>query len=106
MNIRHQLLQRLIITVEVKKLEDLDISWPTHINLKQGQNMRWRHYPFTKPFPGIIFKSLAQELEDIPMFRRHGGYTAFIEGGSLFRKITAEEMGFYDDPYSKFGQLT
>ena len=50
--------------------------------------------------------SLAQELEDIPMFRRHGGYTAFIEGWGLYSEKLAEEMGFYDNPYSKFGQLT
>ncbi len=50
--------------------------------------------------------SLAQELEDIPMFRRHGGYTAFIEGWGLYSEKLAEEMGFYEDPYSKFGQLT
>lgn len=50
--------------------------------------------------------SLAHELENIPMFRRYGGYTAFIEGWGLYSEKLAEEMGFYDDPYSKFGQLT
>ena len=50
--------------------------------------------------------SLAQELEDIPMFRRHGGYTSFVEGWGLYSEKLAEEMGFYEDPYSKFGQLT
>tara|TARA_B110000196_G_C20764030_1_gene483444 strand:- start:55 stop:591 length:537 start_codon:yes stop_codon:yes gene_type:complete len=50
--------------------------------------------------------SLAQELEDIPMFRKHSGYTAFVEGWGLYSEKLAEEMGFYDDPYSKFGQLT
>ena len=31
---------------------------------------------------------------------------AFIEGWGLYSEKLAEEMGFYDDPYSKFGQLT
>ena len=50
--------------------------------------------------------ALAQELDNIPMFRRYAGYTAFVEGWGLYSEKLAEEMGFYDDPYSKFGQLT
>ena len=50
--------------------------------------------------------TLAQELENIPKFRRYGGYTAFVEGWGLYSEKLAEEMGFYEDPYSKFGQLT
>ena len=50
--------------------------------------------------------ALAQELENIPMFRRYAGYTAFVEGWGLYSEKLAEEMGFYEDPYSKFGQLT
>jgi len=50
--------------------------------------------------------TLAQELGNIPKFRRYGGYTAFVEGWGLYSEKLAEEMGFYEDPYSKFGQLT
>ena len=57
--------------------------------------------------PGHHFQiSLAQELEGIPEFRKQGGYTAFVEGWGLYSESLGPAMGFYKDPYSKFGQLT
>ena len=50
--------------------------------------------------------AIAQELPDVPKFRKHGGYTAFVEGWGLYSESLGAEIGFYQDPYSKFGQLT
>ncbi|HVF60976.1 MAG TPA: DUF885 domain-containing protein [Thermoanaerobaculia bacterium] len=50
--------------------------------------------------------AIAQELEDVPDWRRYQGYTAFVEGWGLYAESLGEEMGFYKDPYAKFGQLT
>jgi uncharacterized protein (DUF885 family) len=50
--------------------------------------------------------SIQQELEDLPWFRQNPSYTAFVEGWGLYSESLGEEMGFYQDPYAKFGQLT
>lgn len=50
--------------------------------------------------------SLAQEIPALPEFRKNTSYTAFVEGWALYAESLGSEMGFYQDPYSKFGQLT
>ena len=49
--------------------------------------------------------SLAQELPNLPKFRQHGGYTAFVEGWAFYSERLGKEIGFYQDPYSDYGRL-
>jgi len=47
----------------------------------------------------------AQELKDLPLFRRSAWYVAYGEGWALYSESLGYEMGFYKDPYMRFGAL-
>jgi uncharacterized protein (DUF885 family) len=49
--------------------------------------------------------SIAHELPELPLFRKYGGYNAFVEGWALYSERLAKELGFYRDPYSDYGRL-
>jgi uncharacterized protein (DUF885 family) len=49
--------------------------------------------------------ALQQEMENLPPFRRLAGFTAYSEGWALYAEQLGEEMGIYEDDYSRFGGL-
>lgn len=49
--------------------------------------------------------AIAQELDNLPLFRTRPAYTAYIEGWGLYAEWLAKEMGAYENPYTDFGRL-
>lgn len=63
---------------------------------------------FHEGIPGHHLQRAVQtELgDDMPAFRRFGGFTAYTEGWGLYSEELAKDMGFYSDPYADLGRLS
>ncbi|NBH03421.1 DUF885 domain-containing protein [Amycolatopsis sp. SID8362] len=71
---------------------------------------RLRHMAETTAFheavPGHHFQlTIAQGLTELPLLRRIGGFSAYIEGWGLYSERLAEEMGLYSDDIARLGML-
>lgn len=68
----------------------------------------WEMVPLTlhESVPGHHFQfALGLELPDAPMFRRTAYFVAYSEGWGLYAERLGYDMGLYDDPYDRMGQL-
>lgn len=88
-----------------------DGSRPGHINVNEWDPehrlvLNIEAIAYHEGIPGHHLQlSLAQEIENLPEFRRHAGYTAFVEGWALYAERLGKEVGHYQDPYSDYGRL-
>ena len=75
-------------------------------NLKSRPKYEMEALTYHEAIPGHHLQgSIAQELADLPDFRKHSWFTAYGEGWALYSESLPKEIGFYQDPYSDFGRL-
>jgi len=76
-------------------------------NMREMPKYQLEALVYHEALPGHHLQlSIATELGDLPRFRKHAFYTAYIEGWGLYAELLPKEIGLYQDPYSDFGRLS
>ncbi|HSR45529.1 MAG TPA: DUF885 domain-containing protein [Acidimicrobiia bacterium] len=89
-----------------------DGSRPGIFFMNVAEPSSWTRYAleatvFHEGIPGHHLQlAIAQELEDIPEFRKHTSVTAYAEGWGLYTERLSDEMGLYSGPLQRMGMLS
>jgi uncharacterized protein (DUF885 family) len=89
-----------------------DNSRPGTFYLNTADPTRWGTFEieamaFHEGIPGHHLQlAIAQELEDVPEFRKYARVTAYIEGWGLYTERLADEMALYSGPLARIGMLS
>ena len=76
-------------------------------NVNESVKFGMKTLAYHEGVPGHHFQiAIQSELNDVPIFRTIGLFTAYIEGWALYSEQLAWELGFYDnDPFGNLGRL-
>jgi len=75
-------------------------------DIKATPKYSMRTLAYHEAIPGHHFQiAIAQELEDMPIFRKFAPFTAYVEGWALYAERVAWELGFQNNPYDNVGRL-
>ncbi len=75
-------------------------------DIKATPKLGMRTLAYHEGIPGHHFQvALAMEQKELPLFRKMGPFTAYVEGWALYSERVAWEAGFQSDPYSNLGRL-
>ena len=76
-------------------------------NMKDMPIYKLENLAYHEAIPGHHMQiSIALEVQDMPSFRKYGGYSVYSEGWALYSETLPKEIGLYKDPYSDFGRLS
>ncbi len=89
----------------------LDGSRPGTFFVNTAEPSEWGRFQieamaYHEGIPGHHLQlAIAQELDDLPEFRKHARITAFAEGWGLYTERLADEMGLYTGDLERMGML-
>ena len=82
------------------------IFWANLYDIKATPKYGMRTLAYHEAVPGHHFQiAIAQEMKDLPMFRKYSFYNAYVEGWALYSERLAKELGLQDNSFDDIGRL-